>query len=407
LSNGQADENDNSPLLLLEEDGGSPDDGASGGLELDARQAAEIRQIFLTTLPDYLEPIKEMVARLSSEPDEDGKIRGSLAKTIASIGEAAARVSVDDVTRTMETLRDDVLLIGDPSEPQEPLREKIAAALASLARLSGGMTSGRPQKRSETIVSAFRDVEGIDGSVVNRLVSAGVVYVDQLLDADPKDVALVSGLDKETVAKILRALEPKRAPSSLPNQDGPHSADAGNILDLLDAKSSLPPPKPSPPRDGARARSGDARTQKGAFTKDPRGHEEKEGAGNQVRTLVESELALEEARGEATRLRIVLDALRTNATALERQCAAMRSTIADVKQQVALRVAALGKAEAKKSVLEREHVATLADLERIAARLVVLETERRAALDELQLLADDTAGLAQHVTGVLDSHSRS
>src|SRR5215467_9401659 len=100
-------------------EGSSSDDESSGGLELDAQQVAELRQIFLTTLPDYLQPIKEMVARLSSEADEDGEIRAGLSKTIALIGEAASRVKLDDVARSMETLREDVILFGDPTEPQD------------------------------------------------------------------------------------------------------------------------------------------------------------------------------------------------------------------------------------------------------------------------------------------------
>jgi hypothetical protein len=417
---GPPDESESSPLLegVLLEEGTSQDDGTSGGLELDAQQAAEIRQIFLTTLPDYLQPIKEMVARLAGETDDDGKIRGSLAKTIASIGEAAARVKIDDVTRTMETLREDVILIGDPSEPQEPLRAKIEAALASLEQLVGKTSAGAPQDRGETLLSALRGAPGIDASIIQDLVSAGVVYVDQLLGADPKDVAMVSGLDSATVAKIFRALEPKKASAksagfpviaSEPPAAPAASHDLGdrnNILDLLDSKASRPPPKPITP-GGSRARANEPRPpRRDSPPPNPRARGGEDPSASPVRTLVHNELALEEARGEATRLRVIIEALRTEARALEQQCATLRGSLADAKQEAALRVAALGRADARRINLDRERAEVDADLEKIAARLTALQADRRATEGELRGLADDTAGLADHVTSVVDGHSR-
>src|SRR5262249_12690610 len=154
----------------------SDDDEGADGLELDAQQAAEIRQIFLTSLPDYLEPMKEMVARLKAEPDENGEIRGGLAKTIASIGAAAERMKLDDIVRSMEALREDVVLVGDPSEAPGPLHERIVAALASLERLArGGGASARPEGRGETLVAALRGFEQIDNAALQKLLQAGVV----------------------------------------------------------------------------------------------------------------------------------------------------------------------------------------------------------------------------------------
>ena len=37
------------------------DDDSGSQLEIDDFQSNEIRQIFLTTLPDYLEPVRQMV----------------------------------------------------------------------------------------------------------------------------------------------------------------------------------------------------------------------------------------------------------------------------------------------------------------------------------------------------------
>ena len=43
---------------------GYEDEGGADGLELDDQQANEIRNIFLTTLPQYLEPVEEMLDQL-------------------------------------------------------------------------------------------------------------------------------------------------------------------------------------------------------------------------------------------------------------------------------------------------------------------------------------------------------
>jgi hypothetical protein len=308
-----------------------------------------------------------------------------------------------------------VLLIGDASEPQEPLREKIQAALASLTNLVGRTSaSARPQERGETIVAALRGVDGIDGSVVQKLVAAGVVYVEQLSGADPKEVAQVSGLDKETVARIFRALEGRKASSAPGILDltstgaGQGGMDRGNFLDLLDAKSSRPPP-PAKARAPTRAfaKGDDVELRSGGRGPPAKPGTRDEGGSNPLQTQVESEFALEEARAEATKLRVVIDAHRAETTALERQCNELRNELADAKHQAALRVAALGKAEAKRTVLERERAAVVGELERISTRLSTLESDRREAIKELRSLADDTAGLATHVTGVLDGHLRS
>jgi len=343
--------------VLLEE--GSHDEGASG-LELDPQQAAEIRKIFLTTLPDYLTPIKEMVARLSSEADEDGQVRSALSKTIASIAEAATRVRLDDVAASMQALREDVVLLGDSGEPQAALGKRIAAALA----------------HAETIVAVLGDVQGVDGTSLQKLVAAGVIFVDQLCDADPKEVVAVSGLDARTVATLVRLAREKRG---LPPAAAPSSA-----LESVRAPAAEP------------ATSG--------LSRDPLDR-----ARQFVRALVDDELALDEARGEALRLRVGIQALRQDAVEIERQVDALKMSSTLMRDRAAERAATMTKALARRSAIERDHAATLEALEQTARRLTQLRSDRREAIAELGRLAEETASLTAEVERVLaqkEAHER-
>jgi hypothetical protein len=423
MSNKPKDEADAEQFegVIIEGDDESSDSSAPDGLELDAQQAAEIRQIFLTSLPDYLVPIKEMVIKLSSEPDETGEIRAGLAKTIQSIGDAADRMKLDDVTHAMSALREDIVLFGDPSEPQDALRKRITDALASLDRLAGGAAASvKPEARGETIVAALRGSDVIDNSVVQRLLAAGVAYVDQVLDADPKEVAIVSGLDAATVAKLVAALKAKRRPPPpkeppqppkrpRPAEDANYSAQildldeehpastgraAADVLGFLDSRS-----KPPPPSGGFQSPFKSVAPASAPPPKDA------DALAATLRRIVQDELALEEARGQATRLHASIAALRASVAALERECDSMRRSIGEHKGEAVARLTDLARVESRKSAIERDRAQTLADLETAEARLNALHVERRAVLDQLRSLGDDTAALSEHVANVLDSYS--
>jgi hypothetical protein len=364
--------------VVLEES--SSDEGASG-LELDSRQAAEVRKIFLTTLPDYLTPIKEMVVRLSSEADEDGQIRSALSKTIASIADAASRVKLADVAASMNALREDVILLGEPGEPQEPLRKRITAALAALGDLAqaGGAAEAdvHREAHAETIVAALANVEGIDGASLQKLVSAGVIYVDQLCDADPKEIMMVSGLNAQTVATLVRLAREKGAKRSA-------SRPAPTVVAANVPPAELVGPTPEPPSGAVVAERGDP-------------------SQRFVRMLVDDELALDEARGEALRLRLSVQALREEAYAVERQCDKLKSSGVQARERAAERAAMLTKAMQSRSAIEREHASIVAELEETAQRLTALRAERQEAFAELERLAGDTSTVTAQVAQVLDS----
>jgi hypothetical protein len=246
------------------------------------------------------------------------------------------------------------------------------------------------------------------------MLAAGLVYVKQVLEADPKEVAVVSGLDAETVAKIVRALQkraagaskspPPRPPSKAPKKVAASEESTPPDITPDERKDSPSSPrsssKPEPPAESMRPPSileeGHPHTPKG-----------REASDEAVGRLVHDELALEEARGEATHLRATIETLREDITTLERDCDRLRKAAIATKSQAVTRLTRLGKVETKRATLDRDHAQTLADLERVAVSLKEQELERRATLDELTSLSDDTASLTEHVTHGLQTRSGS
>ena len=80
-----ADVNDVDDFLPVETDG--VDDEASG-LEMDREQSEEIEQVFLSTLPQYLEPVEQMVNELFSADSGGEETHQALTATLASLSAA-------------------------------------------------------------------------------------------------------------------------------------------------------------------------------------------------------------------------------------------------------------------------------------------------------------------------------
>jgi len=343
------------PDEVVLEEGAEDDDGAVG-LELDARQATEIRQIFLATLPDYLEPIRQMVDQLVSGPAGEGDVQVTLTKTLSSMADAARRVGVEEAQRTLEVLREDVLLFSDPSEEHEALTRRISGALDRLSAMAGAAPVAA---RSESIVSALRGVEGMGPEVLEKLLGAGLVSVDRVLAGDPGEVQAVSGLDRPTVDRLFRALQR-----------------ASNV------KSEQPAPAPpAPPGEAAR---------------EPE-------IGPLLEAQVDLELRLEDDRGKLLRLRIRIRELRKELAATEQRREELHRVAAEAKQAVVGQLVTLARAESDRDELERKATDLNLDLERLAARLATLEDERRQALEDDVRIAEEVGALARRVNGVLRS----
>jgi hypothetical protein len=194
-------------LDLLPEETDSDNEDAVDGLEIDASQSDEIRRIFGTTLPQYLEPVEEMLEQiLTGKPS--GDTVSALAGTLVSLSQAAARVGFDEVVQQLDRFHDMVTPLGEQSKAvSRAKREAILGALFDLKdlaqRLSGEDAPEEDTERSPTIFQALKDAEDIGEEVLQKLSSAGLTRVDQLRQARPDEVAAVTGLDAAAVRRLL------------------------------------------------------------------------------------------------------------------------------------------------------------------------------------------------------------
>ena len=193
------DDDDESFLDILEEGVYADDEG--DGLELDESQAREIRHVFLTTLPQYLEPVEQMLEQLLADGADAG-VLDALETTLSSIGAAAARLGIEDICDALEIIGEQVTQLHEQGWSDPELRRAVMASLRRIERIAAGTVGDSialegelpEKKRGETLVTAFRDIEGIDPSALQRLTAAGIVSVDQLQMARPHEIVAVSGL---------------------------------------------------------------------------------------------------------------------------------------------------------------------------------------------------------------------
>lgn len=111
-------------LVLPGDDGFSfqaiPQDSAENGLEPDDRQAAEIREIFGTAFPKYLQPVEEIVEQILSG-DGDSESTEALTGMFSSLMEASSRMGFDNVHQLLGQLQERI------SSPGPDLSGPIAA----------------------------------------------------------------------------------------------------------------------------------------------------------------------------------------------------------------------------------------------------------------------------------------
>ncbi len=193
------------PFELIEGGAESSED-APDGLELDERQSEEIRRIFGTTLPEYLQPVSEMVnSLLEPSGSTDGETLQAVLATVSSLAAAAARMGFGEVGSLLEELHRDLaaLEVGRAVAPET--RERILGHLLDLEDL-GSRMGGAAGEARETLFKALGGVAAFGPAVVKRLSIAGLMTVEQLRNAKLDEVAVVSGLDPALVAQIFAHL---------------------------------------------------------------------------------------------------------------------------------------------------------------------------------------------------------
>lgn len=190
------------------------DDEEAGGLELKGAQAEELRQIFLTTLPQYVEPLRELIEQVLAQEEVEESLLATLGTTVSSILDAADRIGVEDAARPLRVMRDLVTKLA-VLEPDD-VRDEILEMLSEIEGLSGSTGS----ERSATIVSALQSAEGLDPSTLERLTAAGLLSVSQLESAKKHEIVAVTGLPEDAVDALLVAvgLQSPTAPSEVDSE---------------------------------------------------------------------------------------------------------------------------------------------------------------------------------------------
>jgi hypothetical protein len=344
--------------ILLEESSG-PDEG-SADLELDQFQATEIREIFLTTLPEYLEPVRQMIDQMFSASGGHPEIRDALETTLSSIQTAALRVGIDDVASVVDRMRTQIIELGRGAVSVEDAREGISLELSEIERIASSITSGvATSTRSETIVSALGRLPALDRGVLEKLTAAGLVTVDQIRMADPGEIVAVSGLDAAVVAEIVRALaaqpQPQPEPTVMP-------AEAASAPPGLEAKLELA-----------------------------------------WRAQVELELSLEQARADLLQLRTKIAERRHELGDAHARREALRASIRDQRSRIARRLARLAELKTEHGLLLARQRAATERATEARARADALSRANNLEIEECALLARDLTFVTTKVGALLRS----
>lgn len=349
--------------ILLEESSGG--DGGSADLELDAFQATEIRTIFLTTLPDYLDPVRQMLEQLLSA-DNAAEMRQALDTTLESIQTAASRVQIDDVSEVVRQMRAQLSEQGPISEEK---RESLWAGLSRIEQIAAEVATGDARPHSETIVSALARAGGIDEGVLEKLTAAGLVTVDQIRMADPKEIMAVSGLPAAIVERLIAAVAEKApAPVDPPPQASP----------------SPPPPHRQGQPEGA-----------------PAAPEER--LETLLRQQVESELDIEQRRAQLLRLRTNLHDLREQLTSTEGERLTLEKRVTQANTKFADQLHTLSQIEIHRARLQQRHATLCRELDAIASRISHLEQLRLGVQEERNRFSERLLGATERVGKLVDS----
>jgi hypothetical protein len=376
-SRGADDNPGTDDVLLLEEDG--HDENDESGLALDDAQAEEIRRVFLTTLPQYLEPVEQMVEQLFTSEHADEDTRKALDTTLSSIADAASRIGVDEIRGGVTRIREELAQLDDESHPPRArIREEILAAVEEIKGIASG--TGEPAAKvregpgSQTIFKALEGLEGIDRSVLQQMTAAGLVTVDQLTMARPDEIVAVTGLDESVVQKILASLLDAEAP---PRQE----AEAASVRQA----AAVPAPEAGAPlRQGA----------KDGLEAD---------LSAKLRGQVEAEAALNEVRVEVQRLRALVASRRGEVVSAERKRDDQRATLDRLRDRLADRLTALGEARAGRDELDSKLIDNEEALRHAEQRIAKLREQRQELLEDEARSAQEVADLVQRVERLLDS----
>jgi len=330
------------------EAGTDADDSGEGGLDLDSSQADEIRDIFLTTLPQYIEPIEQMMEQAFGGETPDDETCKALGAAITSISTAASRIGIDDVWRELERMVHQVEELSEGAEPAE-VKEQLEQCLAKIREIAsigdGPTASQGPPVR--TLFDALRGSPHVDASVLEKFTAAGLVNVDQLTMARSDEIIAVTGLPDRVVQTVLAAITAAEPPAT--DDETPQS-------ELV----------------------------------------------TQFTQQVNAEAALEDVRARNTRMQAEVDSVHVELDAMTASRDSLRRDLADARNELAARQPVLSQVRQHRHLIDSKRSARLAELERTSERLDTQRRNERTAESLEQEQAASVSELVQRVKRLLD-----
>jgi hypothetical protein len=348
---GRADPGEEDPRL----------DDNDGFLEVDDRQSEEIREIFGTSFPQYLQPVEEIIEQVLSGKGDTESLE-ALDGMLASLEAASLQMGFEDVHKLLDHLHKRVSELDCASSDPVPadVREAILGDILELRDLAEKMGGGGPtesHKRQNTIFTALKGKKGIGDLVLRRLSAAGLVTVEQLRMAKPDEIGAVTGLGPDIVQNLLEVLSEEEASAAPPQEPQAVEKAAGMPAEV----ESL--------------------------------HQQVLG---KLRAEVEAESFLEELKTEVRRLRSRVLERRAQLNSLEESLGATKRSLRLLSGRMAERSASIDEIRAKRDALARRCASSEEKMHREEIRIEALSREKRSLREQL-------AGLGGAVGGLLGS----
>jgi len=355
------------PGEVLQTDG-QPDSGGEdprldendGFLEVDDHQSEEIREIFGTSFPQYLQPVEEIIEQVLSGKGDTESLE-ALDGMLSSLETASLQMGFEDVHKLLNHLHKQVAELDVSSVGSVPadVREVVLGDVLELRDMADKMSGGRAESggRQNTIFTALKGKEGIGDLVLRRLSAAGLVTVEQLMMAKPDEIAAVTGLGPDIVANLLKVLAEEETPAAPPQEPQAVEKTAGMPAEL----ESL--------------------------------HEQ---VLEKLRAEVEAESFLEELKTEVRRLRSRVSERRAQLNSLDENLEETRQALRRLSSRIAERSAFIDEIRSRRDDLARRCASSEEKMRLEEIRIEALSNERRS-------LREQVLGLGRAVGGLLGS----
>lgn len=340
------------------------------GLALGDSQAEEIKSIFLTTLPQYLEPVAEMVDQLLTTTESD--CSEALTATLLSLSTAAARIGVEEVQVRLDHMHAAITQVEDPQSPfPVTVHTQLVGYLDEIRVISNGEGSSVSQERSQTILSALQESGEVDDAVLAKLSAAGVVTVEQLKMAQVHEIVAVSGLETSVVEGLLRALGQEARPSTgrqrQPLGGDGENPDNTNVVELQLEETTL----------------------RAQFE-------------SKLRNQIELETAVGEIRADVQHKRNNNISLRTQWDTATQHKAQLEEALAAAQDDLRQRLAVLGELPRVQEQMTRKYRDACQTTEEMEQRILDLRSHREQLRAEEDQFAQELGKLGRRVARMLE-----